>query len=91
MAEDQCGGASLACPPFADTQNGIKSRPGVETVLRRAAHRQPTSFTQGLADRKVAELMAQTGSSRVYAPDVSVLIGKNQIGLPYRGEITDTV
>jgi hypothetical protein len=54
MAEDRCGGVSPACPPFADTQNGIKSKPGVETVAA-AAHRPSTSFAQGLADRKVAQ------------------------------------
>ncbi len=54
MAEARCGGISSACPPFADTQNGIKSRHGVETVAA-AAHKPSTSFAQGLADRKVAE------------------------------------
>ncbi len=76
MAQDQCGGASLACPPFADTQSWIMSRPGVETAAA-AAHRQPTSFTQGMADRKVARLLAQTGSSRSLRRTESVLIGKN--------------
>jgi hypothetical protein len=54
MAEDRCGGAFPACPPFAGTQNGIKSRHGIET-LAAAAHKPSTSFAQGLADRKVAE------------------------------------
>jgi hypothetical protein len=54
MAEDRCGGVSPACPPFADTQNGIKSRLGVETVAA-AAYKPSISFAQGLADRKVAE------------------------------------
>lgn len=47
-----------ACPTFADAENAIKSPPGVATVaavMAAGKHRQPTSFAQGLADRKVAK------------------------------------
>jgi hypothetical protein len=53
-AADRCGGVSPGCPPFAHTQNRIKSRPSVETVAA-AAHKPSIPFAQGLADRKVAE------------------------------------
>ena len=66
MAEDRCGGVSPACPPLADTQNGIKSKPGVESVAA-AAHRPSTSFAQGLADRKVAQSWHKLAPPRLCA------------------------
>ena len=66
MAEDRCGGVSPGCPPLADTQNGIKSKPGVEIVAA-AAHRPSTSFAQGLADRKVAQSWHKLAPPRLCA------------------------
>jgi hypothetical protein len=66
MAEDRCADARPECPPFASTENGIKSKPGVATVAA-AAHKQSTLFAQGLADRKVAESWHKLAPPRLCA------------------------